>query len=123
MNPKKVLIKIFNQFIRERDKDKPCISCGIRPSQDAGHYWPTSTHPQPAMRFNEQNVHGQCRSCNRFKEGNRQGYREGLIKRYGEKILLDLDIKRSVNQNPWGQFEYLTMIHHYKQKVKALTLL
>jgi len=72
------------------------------------------------MRFNEMNVHGQCRTCNRFREGNRQGYREGLIKRYGEKVVKELDVKRSVKQNPWTSFEYLTMIDFYKQKLKKL---
>lgn len=115
---KKILRVWFNGYIRKRDADKPCISCGQRRKLEAGHYWSTSQCPQPAMVFCEENVHGQCGHCNRWLEGNRQGYTQGLIKRYGPEILELLDIKRSVKQNPWTIFEYETMIKLYKQKFK-----
>ncbi len=72
------------------------------------------------MVFNENNVHGQCVSCNTFKEGNRPGYRVGLIKRFGHDILDKLDIARSIKSNPWGVFEYEAMITLYKNKVNEL---
>jgi len=114
----KSLEKIFNEFIRLRDKDKPCISCGIRRVTQAGHYWPVSGNPKPSIRFCEKNVHGQCVTCNKFREGNRQGYALGLKKRYGKKILQDLDIIRSLKQNPWRPFEYEMMINKYKALVQ-----
>lgn len=110
----------FSKFIRLRDKDELCISCGLRGISDAGHYWPTSQYPQPSMRFNEDNVHGQCGKCNRFEEGNRQGYREGLIKRFGPGILVKLDLQRSLPQTTWTVFEYEVMVKHYRKKVKEL---
>ena len=113
---RKKLVKVFNKFIRLRDKDKGCISCG-GPVQQAGHYWSTSQCPQPAMRFCEKNVHGQCINCNHFLEGNRQGYMKGLIKRYGENILEALDVKRSIRQNPWSLWEYESMIGIYKGRI------
>ena len=48
---------VFNKYIRLRDRNKGCISCG-GPVQQAGHYYSTSQCPQPQMVFNEQNVHG-----------------------------------------------------------------
>lgn len=114
----KKLTTVFNKFIRLRDQDRPCISCGIRPTQQAGHYFSTSQCPQPSMRFNEKNVNGQCINCNHFQEGNRQGYREGLIKKYGTYIITELDILKSFKQNPWTHFEFETMIDYYKNKVK-----
>ena len=43
------------------------------------------------------NCNGQCKKCNRFDEGNIQGYRKGLIKKYGlEKVEL-LELKKYNN--------------------------
>lgn len=73
----------FNAFIRERDKDKPCISCGRfhTGSWDAGHY--RSVGAAPALRFHEDNVHRQCVPCNQHKSGNVIEYRRGLVARIG----------------------------------------
>jgi hypothetical protein len=73
----------FNAFIRARDSNKPCISCGCRDAMafDAGHY--RSVGAQPALRFNEDNVHKQCVDCNQTLAGNAAAYRVGLIGRIG----------------------------------------
>lgn len=73
----------FNAFIRARDAGKPCISCGCRNAMafDAGHY--RSIGAQPALRFNEDNVHRQCTDCNQGLAGNAAAYRVGLIARIG----------------------------------------
>ena len=118
---RKKLALVFNKFIRLRDKDKKCISCGVRKVQQAGHYWSTSQCPHPSMRFNEKNVNGQCTYCNSFLEGNRQGYREGLLKKYGKKVLEDLDIQRSFKKSQWGTFEYQSMIKAYKEASKQFS--
>jgi len=79
--------KSFNVFIRERDKNLPCISCGtFRALQwDAGHYEKTSSHPE--LRFEELNCHKQCSRCNDHLHGNDKEYRKELINRIGiEKV-------------------------------------
>lgn len=115
------LILDFNQFIRLRDAGKGCISCRTGPVDHAGHFWPTSQCPQPSMRFNEKNVNGQCASCNSFNEGNRQGYEKGLRAKYGDGVILELEICKAQKQNPWTRWEYETMIKFYKTKVNELT--
>ena len=115
---RKKLTRVFNEYIRLRDKDKGCISCGQAQIKHAGHYFSTSQCPQGAMRFNETNVNGQCVRCNSFLEGNRQGYREGLIKRYGPHVIENLDICRSLKQEPWLKWQYETLIRQYKHKIK-----
>ena len=40
---------VFNAFIRERDKDLPCISCGRKLGLQAGHYYPTQGYD--GLRF------------------------------------------------------------------------
>lgn len=73
----------FNAYIRERDHDKPCISCGrFHTGQiHAGHYLSVGSHPE--LRFNEDNVHAQCRPCNEFLSGNIVKYRPNLIDKIG----------------------------------------
>ena len=119
---KKNLRDHFNRFIRLRDIAKGCISCGRHYSEmcgawQAGHWYPSATCT-PSMDFDEMNVHGQCAYCN-LNEGNRQGYREGLVRRYGEKILEELEIKRAASRRCyWGIWEYNAMIVKYRAKVK-----
>jgi len=73
---------VFNRYIRERDKDLPCVSCvQHRNSYDAGHYRSVGAAPQ--LRFNEDNVHKQCVHCNQHKSGNAIDYRINLVKRIG----------------------------------------
>jgi hypothetical protein len=83
----KDLQKEVNYFIRQRDKNKPCISCSkpLIGKFDAGHY--RSQGGNPELRFNELNIFGQCVRCNQHLHGNLIDYRIGLIKRIGvEKV-------------------------------------
>lgn len=85
------LQRVFNEFIRLRDHDQPCISCGITSAQlaekwrggkwDAGHY--RSVGSAPELRFNELNCHKQCKKCNNQLSGNVVEYRKRLIDRIG----------------------------------------
>jgi 5-methylcytosine-specific restriction endonuclease McrA len=73
----------FNRYIRMRDKDLPCISCGrFHDGQwHAGHFQSIGAHPE--LRFEPDNVHKQCQPCNTHKHGNLNEYRAGLIKKIG----------------------------------------
>ena len=72
----------FNAYIRERDKDRSCISCGTyNGKMNAGHYMSVGSTPE--LRFNEDNVHKQCERCNTFYSGNLINYRISLIERIG----------------------------------------
>lgn len=73
----------FNRFIRTRDYDEPCISCGrYHDGQwQAGHY--RTTKAAPELRFNENNVNKQCAPCNNHLSGNIVLYRKGLIAKIG----------------------------------------
>lgn len=87
--------KVFNTYIRERDKDLPCISCGTTKDvkYDAGHFWAAGNYS--FHRFNEQNVHKQCSNlCNKHLSGNLIEYRFNLIKKIGEVEVLKLDESR-----------------------------
>lgn len=73
----------FNAWVRERDRARPCVSCGtLRAAWDAGHY--LSTGARPELRFDEANVHKQCVQCNHNKSGNTVLFRLELIRRIGQ---------------------------------------
>jgi hypothetical protein len=105
MRTKPQLVKVaqtaINAFVRARDGDKPCISCGKPPSTesnqtDAGHF--RSVGSAPHMRFVEDNIHGQCKHCNQYLAGNVLAYRKGLIERIGlarvEQIESDQTVRK-----------------------------
>lgn len=81
-----------NRYIRMRDENKECISCGtplisekLGGGFDAGHY--RSRGAAPHLRFYTLNIFGQCKRCNRYLGGNYHEYRIGLIERLGiEKV-------------------------------------
>lgn len=75
-----------NRFIRLRDHDQPCISCGTMtaPEWAAGHYRTVAAAPE--LRFHPMNIHKQCnKNCNSAKSGNVVEYRIGLVRRIGDK--------------------------------------
>ena len=104
--------KVFNAWIRERDQNKGCISCGAEVTQ-AGHYYSQGHHS--ALRFNEVNTNGQCTRCNCFLHGNLINYRHGLFKRYElvDLVLLDSVGTRSPVKK-WSRLELELIIKKYK---------
>ena len=108
-----------NKYIRLRDRDKPCVSCGTKSVSvfggykgaggwDAGHY--RSRGSASHLRFNLLNIHKQCVKCNRFNSGNAVDYRIRLIKRIGEDNVIRLE-----NNNNPRRFSI-----EYLQRVKAI---
>ena len=116
------LDKVFSEYIRKRDTRNgvfKCISCGrILPYEqaDCGHY---INRKHMTTRFDEMNCNAQCRSCNRFDEGNIQGYRRGLVAIYGEQQITLLEDKKH-NFRKYSDFEYEVLIKHYKEEIKKL---
>ena len=82
--------KEVNRYIRLRDRNKPCISCGTwNAAWNAGHYF--STGSSPHLRFNLLNIHKQCVVCNMHLSGNLIRYRQNLVKKIGEDRVLVLE--------------------------------
>jgi hypothetical protein len=79
--------KVVNEFIRLRDQDLPCVSCGrFHEGQwHAGHFRSAGGHPE--LRFEPLNIWRQCAPCNTHKSGDLANYRIELVKRIGaEKV-------------------------------------
>lgn len=113
--------KSFQKFIRLRDKDLPCISCGKKTNDPAGgHFYPAGIYS--GLMFNENNCHLQCNThCNKFLSGNILEYRKGLIKRYGEQFVIDLDNLADEKRNyKYSKEELIAKKLQYDIKIKEL---
>ena len=82
--------KAINAYVRERDSRMPCISCAspllgqtLGGSVDAGHF--RSVGSAPHLRYNLNNIHAQCKRCNRYLAGNCAEYAFRLPERIGRE--------------------------------------
>ena len=109
----------FNKYIRKRDKGKPCISCEkpLGAKFDAGHYFSMGGHK--SVTFDEENVHGQCVTCNQHKHGNLIEYQLGIQKRIGADRLIELHA-RAYEVKKWTRDELTEIIKMYKKKTNEL---
>ena len=120
----------FNAFIRLRDDGLPCISCGVtNPPErhggawDCGHYLTRGAHPE--LRFNEDNAHRQCKSCN-GGAGNwsgksrtvQQDYRHRLIERIGLERVEALEGPQDPAK--WSRDELVAIKKDYQRKKREL---
>lgn len=119
-NLKKTAQAACNEYVRRRDcfgsGGAGCISCGLWFSYDeldAGHFIPTTVS---STRFDERNVHAQCRRCNRFLHGNIRGYFRGLEKKLGRDVLDDLEA--IAGPKKWTREELNEIKQYYREKIK-----
>lgn len=120
----------FNAFIRERDRDQPCISCGatnppMKPGGrwDAGHFLSRGAYPE--LRFEELNCHKQCKVCNagsgKFSHKERtvrEKYEANLPARIGQAAF---DWLMGPHESPkWTKDQARAIKAHYIQKIKDL---
>lgn len=109
------LQKEFNKFIRERDKNLPCISCGLKKELQAGHYFAVKGYS--GLRFDEDNCHGECAGCNRYDESHLINYGINLKKKIGARRynkLLEKACDYKKNGIKWDRSEIEEKIIYYK---------
>ena len=133
LKPLRDLVKaaqeVFNKWVRARDAYLPCVSCGVENPPmtsggqwDAGHFLNRGSHP--ALRFNEDNCHKQCKSCNggakypHLTGSIRERYQAELLNRIGSErleVLLGPHPEVKLNRD-----ELIQIRATYTQKLKAL---
>jgi len=102
----------FNKFIRVRDTGKPCINCGKPRTLQAGHFYPTSDYSH--LRFNEDNVHGECLQCNYFNsQSHSYGYRVNLENRIGKERFAKLELLAKTKCRKQDRFTLIDVISKY----------
>ena len=114
--------KWLSLFIRLRDSKDGiirCCSCGMVQmwrTSDCGHFINRGNLP---LRFSEENCHAQCRSCNRFDEGNAAGYYRFMQTKYGEEAISKMMIAKH-RTIKLGKFELKIIADTYKKKAQEL---
>lgn len=110
--------KVFNKYIRERDKGLNCISCNKPPlKKNCGHYYSQGGHSN--VRFDEDNCHLQCEHCNTYLSGNLLNYQIGIEKRIGAEKLIELQ-GRAHLEKKWSVDELKELIKKYKKMYNEL---
>lgn len=115
----KELQTVVNKYVRLRDKDRGCISCGtpLKGKYDAGHFFSVGNYPE--LRFQPDNIHAQCVHCNQYRGGNLHEYRENLLKRIGEDKFKELEeLKGKARQYTIPELIELKEI--FKEKIRKL---
>ena len=111
-----------NQWVKFRDRDQGCISCGARPEQkrggtvDAGHY--RSRGAAGHLRFNTNNIHAQCVKCNRHLSGNVVEYRINLIRRIGEDKVQQLEEDFTIRNFDVDYLKRITRIFRKRLRIE-----
>ena len=117
------LITVFHEYIRLRDKYKPCAACGTawHNGFQASHYYKADTFP--SLRFHEFNVHGGCVLCNCRKDGNLSEYAVRLPNIIGQeefdKLVVMADLEKKTDFK-WDREELKRLRIHYRKKLNEL---
>ena len=108
----------FNAWVRARDAELPCISCGRhhQGKYDAGHYRTVGSNP--ALRFEPLNCHRQCSPCNTQLSGNIVNYRIELVKRIGAEAVEWLEGPHEAKKYTVEELKAMTA--EYRAKTREL---
>jgi hypothetical protein len=110
--------RVVNDYIRERDKHLPCISCGTWETiqWEAGHF--RSRGAASHLRYHEDNISKQCHRCNVQLSGNQQQYRINLIAKIGIQCVEALESDN--NPHRYTREELDRIRAHYRALLRAL---
>jgi len=128
--------KVFNRFIRLRDRYQPCRSCKrtndevevtegwkVGGSWDCGHYLSVGAHPE--LRFEPKNAYKQCKSCNggsgKYTKKSAtvsKQYRINLIEYVGIDVVDWLEGPHELNKYTIEQLKEIK--RHYSTKARQL---
>lgn len=92
-----------------------CISCGKRVIKEAGHFYAQGS--TGVLRYNLNNINGQCYQCNHFLHGNLLEYRINLVKKIGPEEVEYLELMRHVTKK-WTREELEAILVDIEQKTK-----
>jgi hypothetical protein len=109
--------KYFSEYIRLRDNNKPCVTCGkYTDLKDCGHF---ISRRFESVRFDEKNAHGQCQKCNRFEYGNQFEHGVKVDEMYGKGTAETLLIKSKMFCKR-DQYDYEQIALLYKTKIDEI---
>lgn len=111
--------RVFHEYIRRRDVNSDgygeCISCSKKihfTESDAGHF---ISRQHLSTRWDERNVHLQCRKCNRFEYGRQYEYSVKIGGEIAEELLI---LSRQIQK--FSDAELLDIYEKFNEKLKDL---
>lgn len=117
----KSVVIVCHNYIKIRDKGKPCIACGTPYKEDfqASHYYKAELYS--SLKFNEYNIHSGCMECNLRKEGNLSEYVVRLPERIGLENFENLNYiasKEKMQVYKWDREMLKATRDYYNKKIK-----
>ena len=108
----------FNAWVRERDAELPCISCGRHHAGQyhSGHYRTVGASPE--LRFEPLNAWKQCAPCNNYLSGNLINYRISLLQKIGEEKVIWLEGPHEAKKYTIEELKAMTA--DYRAKAREL---
>lgn len=108
---------IVHAKVRERDEGKNCISCDAVWNSEfqAGHHY--SANSFHTLKFNLDNINGQCVKCNIHLEGNFDNYALNLPKRIGQERYNEL-VKLAAIDKTFVKIWNIENLKEIKDKIK-----
>lgn len=118
---KKKAHELLQRLVRMKASDEngyvECVSCGVvkhYKQMDGGHFI-SRTYPFHSLR--EENVHPQCKTCNRFFSKSHDDYRRYMVEMYGDDFVEWLtDTKHTIYKLKLYQYEEI--IEELKDRIK-----
>ncbi|WP_061084556.1 recombination protein NinG [Chryseobacterium indologenes] len=112
--------KLVNAKVRHRDSKDGyfiCISCEeLKPinQMNSGHYFAKEFYK--SVRFDLDNMHGQCVRCNKYLSANLIPYRSNLLLKIGEHRLRQLEQKAALKNFKFSRDFLIEQIEKYKHE-------
>ena len=116
---------VFSVYVRLRDIIPGtqgycrCITCGRMRKWNEGDAGHGISRGKLAVKYNEKNVHFQCKNCNKWKNGDPINYKIEMNKRYGPNTW-DLLVHAGNQMCKMQKFEWDILIDLYSMKVREL---
>jgi hypothetical protein len=113
--------QVVHAYVRERDKGLDCISCYAPYNSDfqAGHFF--SANSFTTLKYNLDNIHGQCVQCNLYFEGAHENYSLNLPKRIGQQRYNEL-VKLAEIDKHHSKIWNLENLKEIRETIKKLKL-
>ncbi len=115
---------VFSTYIRLRDSNQDgigrCFTCGRIlhwKKGDAGHGIGRQYH---ATKYNEKNVHLQCKADNGFEGGKREEYKREMDRRYGAGSWDKMTVMSKASHKKLTEVEVDAMVLYYEKEVERL---
>ena len=122
---KNTLDPLFSKYIRIKEAVKAngyvkCVTCGkVREWDDqmeAGHY---VSRDKRATKYDERNVHIQCKSCNSYHGGEIAEYAAYLLSEYGADIITEL-VQKGREYKKFTLDELKEMAKIYRKRIRDM---